>query len=75
MTEYILCLLYTSFNGIAACNEIIYETELSPIQFEGKEKIIAEMKILRAFYYYPVSYTHLDLSQAIVQLKLSVRLT
>lgn len=21
------------FNGIAACNEIIYETELSPIQF------------------------------------------
>ena len=40
------------FNGIAACNEIIYETELSPIQFEGKEKIIAEMKILRAFYYY-----------------------
>lgn len=40
------------FNGIAACNEIIYETELSAIQFEGKEKIIAEMKILRDFYYY-----------------------
>ena len=40
------------FNGIAACNEIIYETELSPIQFEGKEKIKAEMKIQRAFYYY-----------------------
>ncbi|MCI1683419.1 MAG: RagB/SusD family nutrient uptake outer membrane protein [Bacteroides sp.] len=40
------------FNGIAACNEIIYETELSSIQFEGKNKILAEMKILRAFYYY-----------------------
>jgi hypothetical protein len=40
------------FNGIAACNEIIYETELSSIQFEGKDKIDSEMKILRAFYYY-----------------------
>lgn len=40
------------FNGIAACNEIIYETELSSIEFDGKDKIIAEMKVLRAFYYY-----------------------
>lgn len=40
------------FNGIAACNEIIYETELSTITFDGKDKIVAEMKILRAFYYY-----------------------
>ncbi|MCC8186628.1 MAG: RagB/SusD family nutrient uptake outer membrane protein [Bacteroides sp.] len=40
------------FNGIAACNEIVYETELSGVEFDGKEKIIAEMKVLRAFYYY-----------------------
>lgn len=40
------------FDGIAACNEIIYETELSSIQFDGKDKIIAEMKMLRAYYYY-----------------------
>lgn len=40
------------FNGIAACNEIIYETELSEIEFDGKEKIVAEMKALRAFFYY-----------------------
>ena len=40
------------FNGIAACNEIIYETEMSSIQFDGKDKIIAEMKGLRAFFYY-----------------------
>jgi hypothetical protein len=40
------------FNGIAACNEIIYETELSEIEFDGKDKIIAEMQVLRAFFYY-----------------------
>jgi len=40
------------FNGIAACNEVIYETQLSKIEFEGKDKILAELKVLRAFYYY-----------------------
>ena len=40
------------FDGIAACNEIIYETELSEVQFDGKDKILAEMKTLRAFFYY-----------------------
>ena len=40
------------FDGIAACNEIIYETELSDVQFEGKTKILAEMRTLRAFFYY-----------------------
>lgn len=40
------------FNGIAACNEIIYETEISEVEFEGKDKILAEMKTLRAFFYY-----------------------
>jgi hypothetical protein len=39
-------------DGISACNEIIYETELSPIQFDGKENIVAEIKVLRALFYY-----------------------
>ncbi len=40
------------FDGIASCNEIIYITEQSEIEFDGKESIIAEIKILRAMYYY-----------------------
>lgn len=40
------------FGGITACNEIIQETEESSINFEGKDKILAEIKILRAFFYY-----------------------
>ncbi len=40
------------FEGISACNEVIYETESSPIVFEGKERIMAEIKVLRAFFYY-----------------------
>lgn len=40
------------FDGIAACNEIIYETELSPVEFDAKDKVLAEIKVLRCFYYY-----------------------
>jgi starch-binding outer membrane protein, SusD/RagB family len=40
------------FEGISACNEVIYETNLSPIQFDGKDQIVAEIKILRALFYY-----------------------
>lgn len=40
------------FNGIAACNEIIYETELSSVEFEAKDKILAEIRVLRCLYYY-----------------------
>jgi len=40
------------FEGISICNEVLYETEGSPITFEGKEKIIAEIKIIRCLYYY-----------------------
>ena len=39
-------------DGISSCNQVIYLTEISPVQFEGKEKIIAEIKILRALFYY-----------------------
>lgn len=40
------------FGGITACNEVLYETEISPYSFEGKDKIMAEIKILRALFYY-----------------------
>ncbi|MCB8994137.1 MAG: RagB/SusD family nutrient uptake outer membrane protein [Bacteroidales bacterium] len=40
------------YEGISACNEVLYETESSPIDFEGKDKIVAEIKVLRALYYY-----------------------
>lgn len=40
------------YEGISACNEVLYETESSPINFSGKEKILAEIKILRAYFYY-----------------------
>lgn len=40
------------FEGISACNEVIFTTEESTIVFEGKERIIAEIKVLRALFYY-----------------------
>lgn len=40
------------FDGIAACNDVIYEIETSPLQFEGKDMVLAEMKVLRAFFYF-----------------------
>ena len=40
------------YNGISACNEIIYETNMSKIDFDGKKKILAELNVLRCFYYY-----------------------
>ncbi len=38
------------FEGVTACNEIL-ET-LAPIDFSAKDRILSEIKILRAFYYY-----------------------
>jgi hypothetical protein len=40
------------FEGIAACNEVIYETEQTDITFPEKDRIVSEIKILRAFFYY-----------------------
>jgi hypothetical protein len=49
----ILTLAWNSvFEGISACNEVIYETEQTEITFPEKERIVAEIKILRAFFYY-----------------------
>lgn len=38
------------FSGVTACNEIL--GVISPVEFEGKERVLAEIRILRAFYYY-----------------------
>ncbi len=40
------------FGGVSACNEVLYETEQSKLEFAGKDKIVAEIKILRALFYY-----------------------
>ena len=40
------------FNGIAACNDIISEIEKRAKDFEGKERVLAEMHLIRAFYYF-----------------------
>jgi hypothetical protein len=40
------------FDGIAACNDVIHEVSNSGDINETKQKIIAEMKLLRAYYYY-----------------------
>lgn len=45
------------FNTIAKCNQVIYLIENSPAQFEGKPKMIAELRTLRAF----VAYKAMDL--------------
>ena len=40
------------FNGIAACNDVMYEIEKRAKDFDGKDRILAEMHIIRAFYYF-----------------------
>ncbi|MCF0068855.1 RagB/SusD family nutrient uptake outer membrane protein [Dyadobacter sp. CY261] len=42
-----------SYAGIANCNRLIYQIESGSIPFtDGKEAVIAELKVLRASYYY-----------------------
>ena len=49
----ILTLAWNSvFEGISACNEVIYETEQTEITFPEKDQVVAEIKILRAYLYY-----------------------
>lgn len=40
------------YQGIAACNQIIHTIEASPLTFPAKDQVTAEIKILRAYYYY-----------------------
>ncbi len=52
-TNKILTLAWNSvFEGISACNEVIYETEQTSITFPEKERVISEIKVLRAYFYY-----------------------
>ncbi len=39
------------FDGIAACNDVIYEVERSDFNFDGKDRILSEIKVLRAYFY------------------------
>ena len=40
------------FNGITACNDVLDTFESVKKDFDGKHRVIAEVKILRAFYYF-----------------------
>jgi hypothetical protein len=40
------------FDGIAACNDVIKKMSDTSIQFAEKGKIISEIRVLRAFYYF-----------------------
>lgn len=39
------------FEGVSTVNQSIYQTEKSPVEFDGKDKIVAELKVLRAWFY------------------------
>ncbi|MBO9661152.1 MAG: RagB/SusD family nutrient uptake outer membrane protein, partial [Chitinophagaceae bacterium] len=40
------------FDGISMANQILFQLAESPVDFPSKPKIIAEVKIARAFFYY-----------------------
>jgi starch-binding outer membrane protein, SusD/RagB family len=40
------------FDGISMANQILFQLSESPVDFPSKPKIIAEVKIARAFFYY-----------------------
>jgi hypothetical protein len=40
------------FDGIASCNDVLYEIGQSTVEFAGKQKLTAEIKILRAYFYF-----------------------
>ncbi|GHU98801.1 hypothetical protein FACS1894159_01820 [Bacteroidia bacterium] len=38
--------------GVSDCNEVLYVTDAAGKDFEGKARVMAEMHVLRAFYYF-----------------------
>ena len=40
------------FDGVAACNDVIYALENSKYEFDGRARVLAEIKVLRAFFYF-----------------------
>lgn len=39
------------FGGISTANQVLYQLEESPVEFDKKQNILAEIKVVRAFYY------------------------
>lgn len=39
------------FGGVALCNQILYMIEESPVDFASKPSLIAEVKVMRAWFY------------------------
>ena len=39
------------FGGVALCNQILYMIEESPVDFASKPNLIAEVKVMRAWFY------------------------
>lgn len=40
------------YEGISMCNQVLHQISMSTIEFEAKDKIVSEVKILRAYLYY-----------------------
>lgn len=40
------------FDGIAACNDVIYALENSKFEFDGRARVLSEIRVLRAFFYF-----------------------
>lgn len=40
------------FDGIAACNDVIHALQNSKFEFDGRARVLSEIIILRAFFYY-----------------------
>lgn len=40
------------FDGIASCNDVLYEIQNATVEFEGKDKLVAEIRVLRAYFYF-----------------------
>lgn len=48
--------IYNTYNfyaeGVALCNQVLYQISMSTVEFKSKDQIQAEIKILRAYLYY-----------------------
>ena len=40
------------FDGVAACNDVIHALENSEFEFDGRARVLSEIKVLRAFFYF-----------------------
>ena len=40
------------FDGIAACNDVIYALVNAKCEFDGRARVLSEIRVLRAFFYY-----------------------